>query len=39
MRSSGFTGEINWVELKLGEDDHSHLIDEEEHVRVMMARQ
>ena len=39
VRSSGFTGEINWVELKLGEDEHSHLIDEEEHVRVMMARQ
>ena len=39
VRSSAFNGEINWVELKLGDDEHSHLIDEEEHVRVMMAQQ
>ena len=34
-----FTGEINWVELKVGDDDHSHLIDPEEHLQVLMARQ
>jgi hypothetical protein len=39
VESSGFTGEIDWVELKIGEDDHSHLIDPEEHINVLMARQ
>jgi arylsulfatase len=34
-----FTGEINWVELKVGGDDHTHLIDPADHVRVLMARQ
>jgi hypothetical protein len=37
--NSGFSGEIGWVELKVGSDDHSHLIDPEDHVRVLMARQ
>jgi arylsulfatase A-like enzyme len=37
--SSSFTGEINWVELKLGDDDHSHMLDPEEHTRVLMGRQ
>jgi hypothetical protein len=36
---SVFTGQINWVELKVGDDDHSHLIDPEEHLQVLMARQ
>jgi arylsulfatase A-like enzyme len=38
-KSSAFTGTINWVELKLGEDDHSHLLDPEEHVSMLMGRQ
>jgi len=38
IEDSVFTGEINWVELKVGED-HSHLIDPAEHVRLLMARQ
>jgi arylsulfatase A-like enzyme len=39
VRTSAFTGEIKWVELKVGEDEHSHLVDEEEHVKVLVARQ
>jgi Sulfatase len=39
VESSGFTGQINWVELKVGGDDHSHLLDPEEHISVLMARQ
>jgi hypothetical protein len=34
-----FTGQINWVELKIGQDDHTHLLDPEEHIQVLMARQ
>jgi arylsulfatase len=37
--TSGFTGEINWVELSVGDDDHTHLVDREDHVHVLMARQ
>ena len=39
VESSAFTGEINWVELKVGEDDHSHLLDPEEHINMLMGRQ
>ena len=39
VKNSTFTGTINWVELKVGEDDHSHLIDPEEHIKVLMGRQ
>jgi arylsulfatase A-like enzyme len=39
VESSAFTGQINWVELKVGDDDHSHLLDPEEHINVLMARQ
>ena len=39
VEGSVFTGQINWVELKVGDDDHSHLIDPEEHLQVLMARQ
>jgi hypothetical protein len=38
-KSSAFTGEINWVELEVGDDDHSHMLDPEEHTRVLMGRQ
>jgi arylsulfatase A-like enzyme len=39
VEDSAFTGQINWVELKVGKDDHTHLIDPEEHIQVLMARQ
>ncbi len=39
VESSAFTGEINWVELKIGDDDHSHLVDPEEHIHMLMGRQ
>jgi len=39
VEGSVFTGQINWVELKVGDDDHSHLIEPEEHLQVLMARQ
>ena len=39
VESSEFSGEINWVMLKVGEDDHSHLVDPEEHLHMLMGRQ
>jgi arylsulfatase A-like enzyme len=39
VADSTFTGTINWVELKVGGDDHSHLIDPADHISVLMARQ
>ncbi|WP_167046126.1 arylsulfatase [Salinibacterium sp. ZJ454] len=38
-KSSRFTGKINWVQIDLGDDDHDHLIDPQERLRVIMARQ
>ena len=37
--TSRFTGRINWVQIDTGDDDHDHLIDPEERLRVAMARQ
>jgi len=37
--NSGFTGELHWVQLKVGDDDHSHLIDPEDLLHVIMTRQ
>ena len=37
--SSKFTGKINWVQLDLGDDNHDHLIDPEERLKIIMARQ
>jgi arylsulfatase A-like enzyme len=37
--TSRFTGRINWVQIDLGDDDHDHLIDPEERLRIAMARQ
>ena len=34
-----FTGEVNWVELDLGLDDHNHLISPEDLLRVAMGIQ
>jgi hypothetical protein len=39
VEASTFTGQINWVELKVGQDDHTHLLDPEDHINVLMARQ
>jgi arylsulfatase len=37
--SSEFNGKIGVVQIDIGDDDHSHLIDLDEMVRVAMARQ
>jgi hypothetical protein len=34
-----FTGEISWVEIDLGLDDHNHLIAPEDRVNLAMAFQ
>ena len=34
-----FNGEIAWVQIDIGTDDHDHLIKPEERLRVAMARQ
>ncbi|RJG05726.1 arylsulfatase [Noviherbaspirillum cavernae] len=34
-----FTGEIAWVQIDIGEDDHDHLITAEDRLRIAMARQ
>jgi arylsulfatase len=34
-----FNGEVNWVEIDLGLDDHDHLISPEERLKVAMAIQ
>ena len=39
VETSRFTGKINWVQIDLGADDHDHLIDPEERLRIIMARQ
>jgi arylsulfatase len=38
-RATRFNGTIELVQIDVGKDDHSHLIDAEELVRVAMARQ
>jgi hypothetical protein len=38
-QTSRFTGRIHWVQLDLGTDDHDHLIDPEDRLRIAMARQ
>jgi arylsulfatase len=37
--STVFNGEIDWVELSIGEDDNTHLIDPEDHVQLLMSKQ
>ena len=34
-----FTGEIDWVQIDIGEDNHDHLITPEERLSLAMARQ
>jgi arylsulfatase A-like enzyme len=38
-QTSRFTGKIHWVQIDTGDDDHEHLVDPEERLRVAMARQ
>ena len=37
--ASRFNGRIDWVQIDLGDDDHDHLIDPEERLKIVMARQ
>ena len=37
--ASRFNGTIDWVQIDLGDDDHDHLIDPEERLKIVMARQ
>jgi arylsulfatase len=34
-----FNGEIKWVELSIGDDDHSHMIDPEDYMHMIMSKQ
>ena len=38
-RGNKFTGEIQWVQIDIGNDDHDHLISLEERFNLAMARQ
>jgi len=38
-RGNQFTGEIQWVQIDIGNDDHDHLISLEERFNLAMARQ
>lgn len=38
-QTSRFTGKIRWVQIDTGEDDHDHLIDPDERLRIAIARQ
>ena len=38
-RGNAFTGEIDWVQIDIGEDGHDHLITPEERFNLAMARQ
>ena len=37
--TSHFTGQVNWVRLDIGDDDHDHLISPEDRMRVATAIQ
>ena len=37
--TSRFSGTVNWVQLDLGSDDHSHLISPEDRLTLAMVRQ
>ena len=37
--TSRFNGKIEWVQIDLGKDDNDHLIDPEERLKIVMARQ
>jgi arylsulfatase len=37
--SSRFNGKIDLVQIDIGEDNHDHLIDQEDLIRIAMSRQ
>ena len=37
--SSKFNGRISWVQIDIGDEDSDHFIDDEERLRIAMARQ
>ena len=37
--TSRFRGRIDWVQIDVGKDDHDHLIDPDERLKIVMARQ
>jgi arylsulfatase A-like enzyme len=37
--ASRFNGKIDWVQIDLGDDDNDHLIDPDERLKIVMARQ
>jgi arylsulfatase len=37
--TSKFNGKIAWVQIDLGEDDQDHLIDDDERLRIALAKQ
>ncbi|MGO9752067.1 MAG: hypothetical protein ACLP22_11265 [Solirubrobacteraceae bacterium] len=38
-KDTKFTGEIKWVELSTGEDDHSHMIDPDAIIHMLISKQ
>jgi hypothetical protein len=38
-RANEFSGEVNWVQIDLGLDDHDHMISPEQRLSFVMARQ
>jgi arylsulfatase len=37
--SSVFTGTVHWVQLDIGDDDHSHMISPEDRIKIALTRQ
>ena len=37
--NNAFNGDVNWVQIDIGDDDHDHLISPDERLSVAMARQ
>jgi hypothetical protein len=37
--TSRFNGKIDLVQIDIGDDNHDHLIDQEELIRIAMSRQ
>jgi arylsulfatase len=39
IEDSTFNGEIRWVELSVGDDDHSHMVDQGDLIHMLMSKQ
>jgi arylsulfatase len=39
VATSRFRGKVKWVQIDLGDDNHDHLIDPDERMRIAMAQQ